>query len=419
MAGVDFDYGESAVRPSASIAGSSIFFGSKENNVYLIAGSLDLAVELSDGGYDTAWVSANGWTMSYGVEAGRLIGTATDLTGNALDNVLVANADVASTIHGGGGNDEIWGSNQNGDVLDGGAGDDVLRGGSGVTTFVGGEGNDQFVVNNVASVIVEKPGEGIDTAWVSADGWHVSDNVEIVRLFGAAHSVVLGTSGAQVVANASGSTITAQAGDNVFWGQGGSDVFIGGAGNDIFYSGTGVTQMFGGAGNDHFIIKNVADTVVENANGGYDTAWLEVSGWKVAENVEVAYLSGTANSITGNASGTNLVANSTMASTLTAGTGFTIFWGSNYGDTMKIGPGGGNVYGYGGADTFEFSAHWGLTRISDFNHAEGDKLDFSASGLTMADLTVTNYSDKTLIEHNGEQIVLYGVTGLRASDFIF
>ncbi|RVT95887.1 isopeptide-forming domain-containing fimbrial protein [Rhodovarius crocodyli] len=405
--------------PGVADAAGSVLFGTSGNDQYTVTNAHDLVVENATGGYDTAWVSANGWTMSLGVEAGRLIGTATDLTGNALDNVLVANADFASSIHGGGGNDEIWGSNQNGDVLDGGAGDDVLRGGSGVTTFIGGEGNDQFVVNNVNSVIVEKAGEGIDTAWVSADGWHVSDNVEIVRLFGAAHSVVLGTSGAQVVANASGSTITAQAGDNVFWGQGGNDVFIGGAGNDIFYSGTGVTQMFGGAGNDHFIIKNAADTVVENANGGYDTAWLEVSGWTVAENVEVAYLSGTANSITGNASGTNLVANSTMASALTAGTGFTIFWGSNYGDTMKIGAGGGNVYGYGGADTFEFGPHWGLTQVADFNHAEGDKLDFSASGLSMADLNVTNYSDKTLIEHNGEQIILYGVTSLQASDFVF
>ncbi|WP_160122397.1 SdrD B-like domain-containing protein [Rhodovarius lipocyclicus] len=400
-------------------AAGSVFFGTAGNDQFSIASASDLVSEHANGGYDTAWVAASGWTMSPEIEAGRLIGAATSLNGNALDNVLVANADLASTIHGGGGNDEIWGSNQNGDVLDGGAGDDVLRGGSGVTTFIGGAGNDQFVVNNVNSVIVEKPGEGIDTAWVSADGWHVSDNVEIVRLFGDAHSVVLGGSGAQVVANASGSTVTAAAGDNVFWGQGGNDTFIGGAGNDIFYSGTGVTQMFGGAGNDHFIIKNAADTVVENADGGYDTAWLEVSGWTVAENVEVAYLSGSATSITGNASGTNLVANSTAASTLTAGSGFTIFWGSNYGDTMQIGPGGGNVYGYGGADTFAFGPHWGLTQVSDFNHAEGDKLDFSASGLSMADLAVTNYSDKTLIEHNGEQIILYGVTSLQASDFVF
>ena len=407
--------------PGVADGPGAVLFGTASGDQFQVTNNHDLIVERPGQGQDTAWVAVNGWTLSPEVENGRLYGQAADLTGNAMDNVLVANATTASALYGGRGNDDLWGGT-GADTLDGGAGDDVLRSGSGVTTMVGGAGNDQFVVNNAADGIVEKSGEGIDTAWVGVSGWTVSDNVEIVRLFGGVTSVTLGSSGAQVVADASGSTIVAQLGDNVFWGNGGTDTFVGGAGQDIFYAGGGVTSMHGGAGHDSFIVRNVADQVFENLAEGLDTAYVTVNGWTVGDHVEVAYLTATATALTGNATGTNLVANSTAASTLTAGAGQTIFWGSSFDDTFNAGPGGSIIYGYGGADDFHFGVpHWGTAEISDFSHAEGDQLDFRGSGITAAgQLTLTNYADKVHVQHGADQIILYGVTApLVASDFIF
>ncbi|MBC7432388.1 MAG: DUF11 domain-containing protein [Rubritepida sp.] len=407
--------------PGVADGPGAVLFGTASGDQFQVTNNHDLIVERPGQGQDTAWVAVNGWTLSPEVENGRLYGQAADLTGNAMDNVLVANATTASALYGGRGNDDLWGGT-GADTLDGGAGDDVLRSGSGVTAMVGGAGNDQFVVNNAADSIVEKSGEGIDTAWVGVSGWTVSDNVEIVRLFGGVTSVTLGSSGAQVVADASGSTIVAQLGDNVFWGNGGADTFVGGAGQDIFYAGGGVTRMYGGAGHDSFIVRNVADQVFENLGEGLDTAYVTVNGWTVGDHVEVAYLTATATALTGNATGTNLVANSTAASTLTAGAGQTIFWGSGFDDTFNAGPGGSIIYGYGGADDFHFGVpHWGTAEVADFSHAEGDQLDFRGSGITaVGQLTVTNYADKVHVQHGADQIILYGVTApLVASDFIF
>ncbi len=411
--------------PGVADAPGAVLFGTAGSDTFQVTNVKDLIVERPGQGNDTAYVAVNGWTLSPGVENGRLYGTATDLTGNAMNNVLVANAAHASTLLGAGGDDELWGSDNNGDVLNGGAGDDIIRSGLGTSQMIGGTGNDQYVVNNAGDTILEKPGEGTDTAWVGVNGWTVADNVEIVRLFGAATSVTLGMGSAQVVANGGGnSTIVAQMGDNIFYGAGGNDTFVGAGGSDIFYAaagGTG-TKMYGGAGNDAFIVKNLGDQAFENANGGYDTAYIAVNGWTVGENIEVAYLSGAATTLAGSASGGNLVANSTAASTLTAGTGQTVFWGSNLGDTFNTGVGGSTLYGYGGADNFHFGLpHWGLSQIADFSHAEGDKLDFRGSGVSgMGQLNIINYADKVQIMHGADEIILYGVTApLVSSDFIF
>ena len=410
--------------PGVADAPGAMLFGTAGNDQFFVTDARDLIVERPGQGTDTAWISADGWTVSPGLENARLIDTATLLYGNASDNVLVANPTKASTLVGGGGSDELWGSSANGDVLIGGAGDDVIRSGTGTSSMIGGTGNDQYVVNNAGDTITELAGQGTDTAWVGVNGWTVGNNVEIVRLFGVATSVNVGTSSAQVVANGGGNTtIVAQLGDNVFYSQAGNDTFVGGAGNDVFYAASGGagTKMVGGAGHDAFVVKNLGDQAFENAGEGYDTAYVAVDGWTVGDNIEVAYLSGIATTITGNATGGNLVANITAGSTLTAGAGLTTFWGSSFADTFNAGPGGSTIYGYGGADEFHFGVvSWGLAEIADFSQAEGDKLNFQGSGLTFADLTITNYADKVQIKHEFDEIILYGVTApLVATDFVF
>ena len=83
------------------------------------------------------------------VENLRLLGTAADGAGNALDNLLTGNF-RDNTLNGLGGNDTLNGGvgndNLRGDIgddsLNGGGGDDNLRGGTGADTLDGGNGED-------------------------------------------------------------------------------------------------------------------------------------------------------------------------------------------------------------------------------------------------------------------------------------
>jgi Ca2+-binding RTX toxin-like protein len=100
---------------------------------------------------------------------GSLVGD-NDLTGNALDNLLV----------GGAGNDELNGSSGN-DVLLGGAGDDLLVGSSGNDVLIGGFGQDVLSGGFGNDLIVTSEfADGNDPATLIDDG--VSDLV--LSLFG-------------------------------------------------------------------------------------------------------------------------------------------------------------------------------------------------------------------------------------------
>ena len=392
----------------------AILAGTAGADTFVVNAASSIILDQVNGDNDQAFVSVNGWTVSPNVEIARLSGNATMVTANDTGVQLVANPVLASTLVGGAGNDVFWGG-LGADIMIGGAGDDIFRPGGGAADMTGGAGNDQYVIGNAAQQVHELPGGGIDTAWVTVNGWTVADNVEIVRLVAPGLSVTLGTSGAQVVAAASGSTITAAAGDNVFWSSNGTDVFVGGSGNDIFYGGTGTGSFTGGAGNDAFVVKSLNTTLIENPNGGYDTAWVTVSNFVLPDNIEEGRLAGTANFITGSATANQLVANPTVGSTLVAGGGTSALWGSSFADTFVASAASQNMYLYGGADVVKFTSPvWGIDQIADFSGGwgDGDMLNFQGSGLLYGDLTITDFGSKTLIQHGADQIILYGVGNL-------
>ena len=85
------------------------------------------------------------------VEDLTLMGTATDGTGNAYNNVITGNgmdnlvraADGLDTVYGGAGDDSLFGDGAS-DQLHGGDGDDSLRGGIAGDTLIGGDGDDRL-----------------------------------------------------------------------------------------------------------------------------------------------------------------------------------------------------------------------------------------------------------------------------------
>ncbi|OOF84330.1 hypothetical protein BKG92_00200 [Rodentibacter ratti] len=92
---------------------------------YIVDNESDSVIEFANEGTDTVFSHIN-YTLPENVENLTLLGTtAKSATGNALDNILVAN-NVGNTLSGGEGNDR-------------------LIGGSGADVLTGGEGNDTFV----------------------------------------------------------------------------------------------------------------------------------------------------------------------------------------------------------------------------------------------------------------------------------
>ena len=105
-------------------SGADIMTGGAGNDVYLVDSPGDRVIEQAKGGIDTVYSSID-YELPDNVENLTLLPGATIGTGNALDNVIIANA----------GND----------TLSGGDGNDTLIAGSGRDTLIGGAGADRFV----------------------------------------------------------------------------------------------------------------------------------------------------------------------------------------------------------------------------------------------------------------------------------
>jgi len=264
----------------------------------------------------------------------------TATTGDAGDNVLLG-SEQADCLLGLDGNDS----------LTGGSGNDWLDGGTGADTLIGGGGNDTYWVNEAGDVVVENPGDGIDTVRSSVT-YTLGASQEVLMLMGGAHVDAAG--------NAQANTLTGNAGNNVLdggagrdtgsfgnantgidanlatgtatgygadtliniedlvgsphadslsgdannnlligghgadtlMGGGGSDTLRGGMGNDRLDGGSGTDTLEGEGGNDTYVVDNAGDVVSENAGEGTDTVQSSVSHTLVA-NVENLLLVGT------------------------------------------------------------------------------------------------------------------------------
>jgi len=342
------------------------------------------------------------------------------LSGMAGDDLL-AGGDGADTIMGGDGNDTLFGE-AGADHLAGAAGADELDGGEGPDTLSGGTGDDRLVVRDLGDILFELPGGGQDSAFILVQGYTLPEQIEIAYLRGAA-TVLTGSAGAeQLVANGGGSQLFGMGGQDVLWGSALADTLEGGAGDDILRGQGGADSMAGGAGDDQFVLFDAGAVVVELPGEGTDTAWVAASGWTMGANIEIGRLAGSANSLTGSAGADQLVANSGAASSLRGGGGDDTLWSSGLADTLDGGTGDDILYSNGGADRFLFTAPgWGFDQVAGFDRAAGAKLVLSGLGTDYATISagLTFGGGNTQINLGGDRVLVYGVTGLLESDFIF
>jgi len=175
-------------------------------------------------------------------------------TYDGTDNLAIAYGVTIENAVGGAGDDVLRG-NEAANSLDGGPGNDALEGGAGndffdrdvahrggADVFQGGTGDDTFFLTP-GDVVIERPGEGVDTVWV---GFSASAAENVENLFAA------GPEGLSLAGNSL---------DNLLRGGAGNDTLSGGAGQDtVLYDGPTSAYVITGTNTGYTIASRTGDT---------------------------------------------------------------------------------------------------------------------------------------------------------------
>ena len=235
-------------------AGADTMTGGTGNDFYYVDNTGDSVIELANQGIDKVFSTIN-YTLTANVEDLGLQGTATNGTGNELNNTITGN--------------------ELNNVLIGFAGDDTLMGGVGADTMTGGTGNDWYWVDNAGDSVIELANEGIDKVFTTIS-YTLTDNVEDLALQEIASSI-------NGTGNSLNNTITDNSKDNVLDGGAGNDIIRASGGNDTLIGGLGTDNLTGGLGNDRFVYTNLTHSllagidIIKDFNNSTDTDRFVVS----------------------------------------------------------------------------------------------------------------------------------------------
>jgi Ca2+-binding RTX toxin-like protein len=293
------------------------------------------------------------------------------LNGSQYNNKLVGGA-FADTLMGGGGFD----------VLNGGAGADFLDGGADADQQRGEAGDDRIVYDAADTVI--DGGAGRDTLILKAAAVVHLENFSSSQVTGGSAYVsgfedvdATDSVGAIIVTGSQfNNTLTGGAFADTLMGGAGFDVLKGGLGNDVLDGGADADQVRGEGGDDR-IIYDAADTVIDGG-AGRDTLVLNTAATVNLGNFSTSQIIGGAAYVSGFE---DVDASGATAGVKLNGSAFnnTLIGGSGA-DALAGGAGFDTLTGGAGSDLFVFGAFnsGDVDKITDFSHAQGDRIDLSA-----------------------------------------
>lgn len=397
--------------------GADQLAGGPGNDTYVVDDAGDVVTELVNEGTDLVQ-SAVSYQLSANVENLTLTGGASiNGTGNDLDNVLIGNS-ATNMLTGGVGDDTYvvgagdaivelagegtdtiqagsnatLGANFENLTLTGSASltgtgnslDNVLQAEGSVSILAGGEGNDTYVVgpNSDEDILVETATGGIDTV-IAAHDYRLPANIENLTVldprvpdfetfslipYGSPWTVVTGS------------------------GNGLDNRLVGGRANNVLDGGVGMDTMIGGAGDDTYVVDDIGDIVIEQANEGIDTVQSSTS-YVLSANVESLTLVGTGTiDGTGNDMSNTILGNG-AANVLDGGAGNDILNGEEGADTVLFGLGSGqdvvaDTTQMGAVDTVQIKT--GLTPSNLAVFHRGEDLVLNIAGTT-DELALANF----------------------------
>jgi len=339
--------------------GADTLIGGLGNDTYIVDDANDVITEASSAGTDIVELSSS--SSLTGLSLASYLNVENIDCSSSVYSLTLTGDNFANTIKGGTGNDSLDGAAGN-DTLDGGNGNDTLLGGDGNDSLIGGNGNDYLngeagsnqlyggdgndTLVDVEGTDILNGGLGDDTYVV--DTWFDEQSVNIIddggndtiKTNGLSFVSIAFSVAIQKIENidASASTI------NVYLrGNYSNNVLIGGDGNDTFEGIMGRDTLIGGKGDDTYILRDNTDTIIENSDGGIDTAKLDydfddysttfsLANYSNVENIDASLITtvGSGLQLTGD-SGNNLIIGSRGDDSLDGGGGNdTLVGGAGY-----------------------------------------------------------------------------------------
>ena len=358
-------------------AGGDTLIGGLGDDIYVIDSLGDIVTEGPNAGTDEVRTALASYSLAALANVENLTGTAATgqtLTGDGGANVItggVGNDTLAGgaggdTLIGGGGSDTAnyassgagvtvnlaagtaSGGDAQGDTLSeienliGSAQADALTGDGNANTFEGGAGGDTLIGGGGAS----------DTASYASSGEGVTVNL------------VAGTASG---GDAQGDTLS---GIENLIGSDHADTLTGDGGDNVLDGDIGADTLTGGLGNDTYVVDDIGDVMIENANEGTDTVKAAID-YVLGADVENVTLTGTAFFAFGNAGG----------NVITGNTAVNVLLGLGGDDTLDGGAGADGMIGGLGNDTY-FVDHGGDVAVE--NADEGIDTVFSTAHLRLA-----------------------------------
>jgi Ca2+-binding RTX toxin-like protein len=410
-----------------------ILRGRAGDDTYRVYNAADLVVEAAGSGTDRV-IAAASYHLAQGAEVELLTTnsstskSAINLDGNELSQTIIGNA----------GNNRIADNYFHATTSYFNSSADVLRG-------LGGD--DNYLVTNAGTTIVEGAGGGNDVVTVQLGLGDVSPyvldanaQVETLQAIGYGteltgnrySTAIKGSSGNDTLSYAAGQsgvsyTLDGGAGNDTLIGGAGDNILIGGEGDDVLRLGPNGGIAKGGNGNDHYIIESATNNVLEDTGGGssvgsFFTFALPDSGsglFVLLELLGTDAIDGTGNELN------NRIDGNSSKNTLTGLDGNDYLDGHGGGDTLDGGKGDDTYYARGNETFIEAAGNGFDTIITQTQNvvlaanAEIEVIKTSnASGnkalnMTGSDFaqTMTGNRAANILDGGGGDDILWGLEG--------